>query len=227
MNTKKIITIDGPAGSGKSSTSKRVASELGYTYLDSGSMYRAVTLKVLELNINPQSDRQVQEIAEKAEIELISQNGQNQILLDGKDVTSEIREPKISKTISSVAANKGVRSILAEKQKEIGKYSGIVAEGRDMGTVVFPDADLKIYMTASIQARAERRYKQLLESGIKVDLDKLISEIRERDKMDSTRKHSPLRQADDSIILDTSNMSLDDQVNWIVDKAKALGANVS
>ena len=224
MNKDKIITIDGPAGSGKSSTAQRVAKELGYTYIDSGAMYRAVTLKVLESDIDPDSKEKVTAIAENADIRLLTDNGSNLIFLDGKDVTSAIREPRISKAISKVAANHNVRKVLAHKQKELGQKGGIVAEGRDMGTVVFPKADLKIYMTATIRARAERRFKQLLESGIKVDLDELISEIRERDRLDKTRKHSPLRRTEDSIILDTSNMSLGDQVNWIVDKAKALGA---
>lgn len=224
MNRGKIITIDGPAGSGKSSTAYRVASELGYIYLDSGAMYRAITLKVLDSKIDPDSGEKVAAVAQNTKIDLVSENGYNRIRLDGKDVTSLIRAPRISRAISNIAANKKVRAVLAKKQKEIGQNGGIVAEGRDMGTVVFPHADLKIYMTASIQARAQRRYKQLKKTGIKVDLDDLIHEIRQRDQLDETREHSPLRKSDDSIILDTSNMSLSEQVNWIVNKAKSLGA---
>ncbi len=225
MNRDKIIiAIDGPAGSGKSSTAQRVAQALYYLYLDSGAMYRSVTLKVLQNDIDPENTNRIVEIARNAVIDLEYKNNHLQIFLDGENVTYAIRSPKVTAAISPIAANREIREILVRKQRRIGKNGGVVAEGRDIGTVVFPDAELKIYMQASIKARAQRRQKQFLEEGIQIDLDELIDDIRQRDQYDENREHSPLCTADDAIILDTSTMTLDEQVEWIVNKAKEHGA---
>jgi cytidylate kinase len=211
-----IIALDGPAGSGKSTTARLVAKRLGYTYLDTGAFYRALTLKVLDAGILPEDDPGILQLAEATQIELQPFADKNRIWLDGREVTNLIREPRVTNAVAPIAANPKVRAIMVEKQRAIGRNGGIVMEGRDIGTVVFPDADLKIFMQASLEARARRRQEELTAMGIARDFEMLKAEIAERDLKDSSRKHAPLIRAADAILLDTTQMTIEQQVDFIV-----------
>jgi cytidylate kinase len=211
-----IIAIDGPAGSGKSTTASLLAKRLGYTYLDTGAFYRALTLKVLESGVSPEDGAKVLQLAETIKIELQPQEDKNRVFLDGRDVTQAIREPKITNAISPVSENPQVRTIMVEKQRAIGHHGGVVIEGRDIGTVVFPDADLKIFMQASLDERARRRQEELAAMGIAREVEKLREEIARRDQKDSNRKVAPLTRAADAILLDTTSMTIEQQVEFIL-----------
>jgi cytidylate kinase len=185
-------------------------------------MYRAMTLKILRSGVDEYYSKRLAEIVATTRVELQPMNGRLHVLLDGEDVTDEIRTPAVTTAVSSVSTIRFVREAMVNEQRRIGKNGGVVLEGRDIGTVVFPDADLKIYMVASIEARAERRRRELEAKGIVTDLEMLKREIRQRDEKDSTRNESPLRKADDAIELDTSNMTIEEQVEFVVQKAEAL-----
>ncbi|CUU09994.1 cytidylate kinase [Candidatus Kryptobacter tengchongensis] len=219
---KIIIAIDGPAGSGKSTTARLVAQKLGYIYIDTGAMYRALTLKVIELGINPNDESLITKIAENTKIELLYENGNLKVILDGKDVSEKIRSPEVTSLVSIVSAHPKLRDIMVKKQRELGRNGGVVMDGRDIGTVVFPDADLKIFMTADVRERAKRRQKELKAQGFDVEIEKLIKEIEERDKFDSTREIGPLKKADDAIEIDTTNLTIDEQVELVLKKAYEL-----
>lgn len=211
-----IIAIDGPAGSGKSTTARLVAKRLGYTYLDTGAFYRALTLKVLESGVSLEDGPTVVKLAEASQIELQPQEDRNRVWLDGRDVTQLIREPAVTNSIAPISENPKVRAIMVEKQRALGRNGGIVMEGRDIGTVVFPDADLKIFMQASLDERARRRQEELTAMGIKRELGMLKEEIARRDQKDSTRKVAPLIRAADAVLLDTTQMTIAQQVDFIV-----------
>jgi cytidylate kinase len=211
-----IIAIDGPAGSGKSTTARLLAKRLGYTYLDTGAFYRALTLKVLENDVSLEDGASVLRLAEAAKIELRPQAEQNRIWLDDREVTQLIREPRVTNAVAPIAANPKVRAIMVEKQRAIGRNGGVVMEGRDIGTVVFPNADLKIFMQASLKERARRRQEELAAMGITRDFETLKQEIAHRDQKDSTRKVAPLVPAADAILLDTTEMTIAQQVEFIV-----------
>lgn len=211
-----IIAIDGPAGSGKSTTARLLAKRLGYTYLDTGAFYRALTLKVLESGVSPEDGANVLQLAETIQIELQPQTDKNRVLLDGRDVTLAIREPRVTNAISPISENSRVRAIMVDKQRAIGRNGGIVMEGRDIGTVVFPHADLKIFMQASLDERARRRQEELTTMGIARDIETLRQEIARRDQKDSNRKIAPLVQAADAILLDTTSMTIEQQVEFIL-----------
>ncbi|MEN3038213.1 MAG: (d)CMP kinase [Candidatus Kryptonium sp.] len=219
---KIIIAIDGPAGSGKSTTARLVAQKLGYIYIDTGAMYRALTLKVINSGIDPNDEKSVAELAENMKIELLYENGNLKVILDGNDVSEKIRTPEVTSLVSIVSAHPKVREVMVKKQQELGKDGGVVMDGRDIGTVVFPNAQLKIFMTADIKERAKRRQKELEAQGFKVDLEKLIYEIEERDKFDSSREVGPLKKADDAIEIDTTNLTIDEQVDFVLKKAYEL-----
>jgi cytidylate kinase len=219
-----IVAIDGPAGAGKSSTAKRVAEELGYFFLDTGAMYRAVTLTVLRRSIVPKNESALIKAAEESDIRFVHQNSAQHVYLNDEDVTSALRTPEVTQNIAPVAANAGVRAILVRKQQKLGESGGVVAEGRDIGTVVFPKAELKIFMLASLEVRARRRAVELQEQGIEVDISQLREEIRRRDESDSTRKYGALIRAADAIEVDTSTLKLDQQVKKIVTLARERGA---
>ncbi|MBX2989764.1 MAG: (d)CMP kinase [Bacteroidetes bacterium] len=225
---KLVIAIDGPAASGKSTTAKLVAARLGYLHIDTGAMYRAITLKVLRSGVQGYYSTRIAELVSSTSIELQPVNGSLKILLDGRDVSEAIRSPEVTTAVSSVSSIRQVRAVLVSEQRRIGRQGGVVLEGRDIGTVVFPDADLKVFMIASIDARALRRQRELRQHGIETDLNILREEIRQRDEKDSTRDESPLKKADDAIELDTSEMSIDEQVEFVVRKAeermKAIGS---
>lgn len=226
MNERQgiVIAIDGPAGAGKSSTAKRVAEALGYLYLDSGAMYRAVTLAAMRRGWSFADEQALVDIAKGCRIGFKRRNNQQQVLLNGEDVTDAIRTPKVTDRIAPVAASAGVRAILVRKQQALGKTGGLVAEGRDIGTVVFPKAELKIFMIASLEERAKRRAAELAERGIRVEVAQLAEDIRRRDESDSARDHGALKQAADAVVLDTSNLTLDEQVERIIALAKERGA---
>ncbi|RMH70281.1 MAG: (d)CMP kinase [Gemmatimonadetes bacterium] len=218
MSSKKpIIAIDGPAGSGKSSTARQVAARLNYIHIDTGAMYRAITLKVLRHQIDVNDAETIGELAHQTDIYQERIDGDVHTFLDGEDVSSLIRTPEISQNVSQVASIPRVRQRLVQFQRQMGEKGGIVLEGRDIGTVVFPNAEIKIFMQASIEARAQRRLKDLQADGIEVDLKELEAEIAARDHADSTRQTSPLKQAPDAILLDTTTLTMEEQVQFIID----------
>jgi len=204
------LAIDGPAGAGKSSVAKMVANMLGYVYIDTGAMYRATTYKALKLNVNLDDPNAFSFLDET---EMVFVNGV--LFMDGLETTALIRSNEVSNNVSVVASHIPVRNKLVEIQQMIAKGVNVVMDGRDIGTVVLPNADLKIYMTASVQERARRRHEENLSIGIQSNYNKLIDEIQRRDKIDSSRSYNPLRQAEDSIYLDTSNMDIKEVANKI------------
>jgi cytidylate kinase len=212
-----IIAIDGPAGSGKSTTAKKVAAELNLMHLDTGAMYRAVALYILNQEIaesrirNPNQMTQILD-----EIEIKFSNETNNIFLNGKDVSVEIRENRVSEFVSEISAISLVRERMVLLQREIATGSNVVLEGRDIGTRVFPNADVKVYLNADVNERGQRRFKELVKRGEKITLEAVIQDIELRDLKDSSREHSPLEKAKDAIEIDTTKLSIDAQVNEIV-----------
>lgn len=217
-----VIAIDGPAGSGKSTTARFVADRLGFLHIDTGAMYRAVTLKVLERGLSPHDIEAVSNLIDSTTVELKRRDSSLRVLLDGKDVTDRIRDPDVTRAVSAVSRIRRVREAMVKQQRTMGMSQGVVLEGRDIGTVVFPDADLKIFLVASLEARAERREKELTEKGINISRPELMDEIEERDKLDSTRAESPLKRAADAIEIDTSKLSIQQQVGFVVEKAREI-----
>lgn len=220
--TKPIVVIDGPAASGKSTTARLAAKALGWLYLDTGAMYRAVTVKVLNTGIALTDKDAIANAAEAAVIRLEPAEGGVRVFLDGREVSEAIRTPEVDRAVGPVCEIARVRERMVALQRQLGRDGALVAEGRDMGTVVFPDAALKFYMKASIEARAQRRMADQEARGIACTLDSLMADIAERDRRDSSREHSPLRPAEDAIYIDTTDMTIDDQVAAIVNKVRAL-----
>jgi cytidylate kinase len=214
--TKPIIAIDGPAGAGKSTVAKAVADRLGYLYIDTGAMYRAVAWKALEANV-PISDQQaVVALAMRTDVSLATINGEQHVFADGEDVSQAIRTPEATRASSPVSALPGVRKRLVELQRKMAADGGVVMEGRDIGTVVFPHAEVKIFLTATAEERARRRVEQMREMGIQADPAKIAAEMRERDLRDSSRADSPLQQAPDAVLLDTDGMSVEQVIDAII-----------
>jgi len=212
-----IITIDGPSGVGKSTVSKSVARKLGFTYLDTGAMYRAVALQVKRESVDPGDDKRLKSLLDNTEIRFVgNNNGDPVILLNNEDVTGLIRTPEVSRLSSDVATKRAVRIKLVELQQEIGKDGNIVAEGRDMGTYVFPDAAFKFYLDASLDERARRRWKQLAEAGGGGDIESVKNEIIKRDAQDMERSESPLHPAVNAVIIDTTNLTSDEVTDRII-----------
>ena len=211
-----IIAIDGPAGSGKSSTAKEVARRLGFTYIDTGAMYRSVTLEIIRRKIDICDEDQIEKIARESCIQFQWIDNKYHILLNGEDVSDEIRSSDVASLVSPVSAIAGIRKILAERQRQMAQDDNIIMEGRDIGTNVFPDADFKFYMDADIRVRAERRIKDYQAIGQKLSVAEIVRELEKRDKIDSSRSHSPLKKAEDAIIIDTTNLSFEEQVEEIV-----------
>jgi cytidylate kinase len=212
-----IITIDGPSGVGKSTVSKSVAQRLGFTYLDTGAMYRAVALRVKRDSIDINDDKSLELLLNNTEIGFYKdENGDLVVLLNKEDVTDKIRTPEISKLSSDVATKRAVRIKLVHLQRDIGKNGNIVAEGRDMGTYVFPDAPFKFYLDASLYERARRRWIQLSQSGGGTDIESVKNEIISRDAQDMERTESPLHPAANAVIIDTTNLSSDEVTDRII-----------
>lgn len=218
---KIVIAIDGPAGSGKSSSAKIVAERLGYIYIDTGAMYRAVTLEALRRGI-AENEEEICKILDEIKIELRTSPQGQRTILNGVDVSDDIRLPEVTRLVSPVSAIGCVREKLVAEQRRIGGSGGVVMDGRDIGTVVFPNAELKIYLVASIAARAERRAKELREKGIPVEIEEIKKQIIERDNYDSSRAISPLRKAEDAILIDTSDMTLEQQSELIIELANKI-----
>jgi cytidylate kinase len=213
-----IVTIDGPAGSGKSTTARLVAGRLGYTYLDTGAMYRAMTVKALRSGIDPGDTRRLSEMASRTEITVETRAEGTRVYLDGEDVTDRLRGTDVTRASSPVSAVKAVRERMVELQRRIGAAGGIVAEGRDMGSVVFPQADLKVYLEAGLACRAARRRKELEAAGRAADLDTVRNEIKARDEFDSSREHSPLVVPDGAVVIDTTDLTIEEQVERVVEE---------
>lgn len=216
-----IIAIDGHSSCGKSTVAKEVANKLGYTYIDSGAMYRAVTLYCLRNNLAPAG------VVDEEKLRLHIGNihlrfafnpdlQKHETLLNGENIEEEIRRPEVANLVSPVSVIGFVREALVRLQREMGRNKGIVMDGRDIGTVVFPDAELKIFMTASPEIRAKRRYDELIAKGVHVELEDIIRNTRDRDRIDSTREISPLRQADDAILLDNSHLTREQQLEFVL-----------
>ncbi|MFP4369245.1 MAG: (d)CMP kinase [Candidatus Kapaibacterium sp.] len=216
---KIIIAIDGPAGSGKSTTAGKVADSLGYIYIDTGAMYRAATLLWLYMG-RQINEANAPEVMEKCKITMRNSPDGQLTILNGKDVSAELRTSEVTKYVSRVSAMPYVREKLTAQQRQLGENGGVVMDGRDIGTVVFPNAGLKIFLVADVDKRAERRWKELKEKGLDVHLDEIKQQIIERDKYDSSREHSPLKKADDAIEVDTSNMTIEEQVQKVIDLAE-------
>jgi cytidylate kinase len=204
-----IIAIDGPSAAGKSTLAKRLAKELGFTYLDTGAMYRALALKVLREGIDLSNDGALMELIGRTDIDLVETGKKLEVLLDGEDVSEEIRTPEVSQMASKASALKTVRHWLLDLQRAVGRRGNVVAEGRDVGTVVFPDAEVKIYLDASVQERAHRRVDELRKAGRQVSLSETLREMGERDKRDSERDLAPLRKANDAIAIDSTALDAD------------------
>lgn len=221
---KIIIALDGPAASGKSTTARLVSKKLNYIYVDTGAMYRAVTFLFLENKIDPDkvTPAEVTELLARFPVSLKIVDGVQHVLVGAKDVSEEIRLPKVTANVSAVAAVPSVRKEMVKLQQAMGKEKGLVMDGRDIGTIVFPEAELKIFMIADPAARAKRRQLELEAKGQTVVFDTLLQEIEHRDFLDSNREDSPLRQAEDALTLDTSNLTIDQQVDWIVSKAEKI-----
>lgn len=220
MNNKFVIAIDGPAASGKSTTAKQLAIKLKYIYIDTGAMYRASGLCTLLQNISLDDEAALKEMLDKICIRIEYEEDGNKIFLNEEDVTERIREADITKLSSQIAVIGMVRKKMVELQRKIGENGGVIMDGRDIGTVVFPNADFKFFMIADVKTRALRRWEETKEKGESITLEEIEEELIWRDKNDTTREISPLRQADDAIPVDTSKMSINEQVQFIYNKIK-------
>jgi len=215
-----VIAIDGPVGAGKSTVAKLVARKLGYLYVDTGAMYRAVALKALRLGMDINDPIVMAMLAEATDIQLQQQNdGSVRVFLDGEDVTEAIRTPEVSEASSIVSAHEGVRKVLAERQKAMAELGGVVMEGRDIQTVIAPDAEVKIFLTASLEERARRRWLELQQKGISVSYEEVLQEVKERDERDKSRAIAPLRKAPDAVEIDTTGMTPEEVAEKIVELA--------
>ena len=215
LSVLKVVAVDGPAGAGKSTISKLVAAQLGLTYIDTGAMYRAVALKVLEKEL-PLTEEGIIEAARDVEIDQQSVDGLTKTYLDGRDVSTEIRTPEVSKIVSPVAKVGFVRQRLTELQRKMATRGGVIMDGRDIGTVVLPNADVKIFLTASVTERARRRFEELKAKGFDVNLSEIEKDIATRDKIDSEREIAPLKQADDAILIDSTGLTIEEVTNKMI-----------
>ena len=213
------IAIDGPAGAGKSTISKLIAKNLGINYIDTGAMYRAITYKCIKEDIDVNDIQRVVDLCSRTDVDFVD----NYIYLDGQRLNEEIRTLQVSSRVSDVAKIPQVREFLLEKQRDIGKRSDVILDGRDVGTHIFPDAKYKFFLNASAQERGRRRYQELIDKGQSVVLEEIIEDIKKRDYIDSTREVAPLVKADDAIEVDTTSMTIDQVVTYISDMVRRIG----
>lgn len=211
------IAIDGPAGAGKSTIAKGIARRLSFIYVDTGAMYRAMAYYLLQQGISPDDSRGMEEACKNADITIQYENGEQQVILNGENVTSCLRREEVGNMASVSSAHPAIREKLVELQRQMAQSADVVMDGRDIGTQVLPKANVKIYLTASARTRAERRYKELTEKGIPCDLEAIEMDINERDYRDMTREISPLKQADDAVLVDTSHMNIQEVTQAILD----------
>jgi cytidylate kinase len=221
---KLIIAIDGPVGSGKSTLARRVAELMGYVYIDTGAMYRALALNALRRRLSFDATDELVALARETRIDLRAQDGTQRVFLDGEDVTAAIRTPEVSQGASKIAVVSGVRQVLVAEQRRAGEQGGVVMEGRDIGSVVFPDAGLKIFLTASPEVRAERRWREHQQKGEAIDLARTLEEIHERDQRDLERSTSPLMRAADAVVVDSTAMEPEEVARLVVMLAKGQSA---
>ena len=214
--TKPIVAIDGPAGAGKSTVARTVAERLGYLYIDTGAMYRAVAWRVIQEGIAISDHPKIAALANRLDLHFEKIGEEQHIFADSEDVTEAIRTPEATRLSSPVSAVKGVRKRLVELQRRIGEAGGVVMEGRDIGTVVFPHAEVKVFLTASATERARRRTEQLKEMGVEADVNEIAAEIAERDLRDSSRAQAPLKQAADAVLIETDPLTLDQVVDAVI-----------
>ncbi|MFO8144115.1 MAG: (d)CMP kinase [Candidatus Syntrophosphaera sp.] len=212
MDKRLIIAIDGPAASGKSTTARQLAQELGYVYLDTGAMYRACALKAKRSGIDLRDEQSISSMLNDLDISIKMTTDENVIHLDGEDVSQAIRANEISRLASDISALPSVRYKMVELQRQLGAKGGVILDGRDIGTFVFPSADIKFYLTASLEVRARRRWLELEKKGVSVDLESVMRDLAERDRNDKARDLAPLSKASDAVEIDTSEMSVEEQV---------------
>ena len=217
-----IIAIDGPAATGKSTTAKALAEKLGFTYLDTGAMYRAITLLILRKKVQIGENFALISLLKKFDLKIQQHEKQILVILNGEDVSNEIRRLDVTKYVSEVSALPAVRKSLVKIQRKIAKDQNCVVEGRDIGTIVFPDAEVKFYVVADYDVRAKRRLLDFKKLGEEKSIDELIEELKNRDKYDSEREHSPLLKANDAIEVDTTNLTFEEQVNFMFKKVKLI-----
>jgi len=210
-----IIAIDGPAGAGKSTVARLVAKQLGYLYINTGAMYRAITLKALQNGIDLEDENALVKLAKESKINF--DDGGSRLILDGIDVSQEIRSPEVDRNISTVVKHPHLRGIMVKQQQDINKQGNAVSEGRDLTTVVFPNADVKIYLDASLEERTKRRYGELKQKGYDLNVNQVQNDTANRDESDKTREHGPLRLAQDAILLDTTDMTIEQVVESILE----------
>lgn len=220
MVRRIIIAIDGPSGSGKSTVGRRLAEGLGYRYLDTGAMYRVAALKAKELSIDINDEGNLAKVCSNMEIVFVQDGNEIKTFCNGKDVSEAIRKPEISALASEISTKKAVRGTLVEMQRMMGAGGGVVSEGRDIGTVVFSGAELKFFLDSTPEERGRRRFKELMEKGIRVSLEETIGEMRRRDQRDRRRRLSPLRKAADALVIDSTHMSIEEVVERMLKEAR-------
>lgn len=210
------VAIDGPAGAGKSTIAKLVAKEKGYVYVDTGAMYRGLAIHFLEKGIEAEEKEKIAEACKDADVTIRYEDGQQQVYLNGKNITAKLREEAVGNMASKSSAIPEVRAKLLELQRELARKEDVIMDGRDIGTCVLPDADVKVFLTASVETRAKRRYDELVEKGVACNLEEIARDIAERDERDSTREIAPLKQAEDAVLVDSSHMTIEEVVAAIV-----------
>lgn len=216
----EVVSIDGPAGAGKSTTAKQVAQELGFLYIDTGAMYRSVTLAAIRNNVDVEKEDEVTALAADLDIHFEKINGEYHTFMNGEDVSRDIRCSEVADLVSPVSAIGGVRDVLVEQQRKLAENHNVVMEGRDIGTNVFPDAKYKFYLKADVAVRAKRRMKDYQKNGQNLSEEEIIEELKKRDKIDSSREHAPLKKPEDAYVVDTTHLDFDEQVQIIVNRVK-------
>jgi CMP/dCMP kinase len=222
MKTALIIAIDGPSGAGKSSSSRQLAARLGYRYIDTGALYRIIGLLAWERHVSPDDGEGLVALCHDLPLRFVSDSTGVRIVLGERDITTAIRQPEVSQMASKVSAQPAVRQALLTLQRQMGQDGGVVLEGRDIGTVVFPDADVKFFLEASAEERGQRRYRELQQQGVSTTLEATLREMAERDQRDSERAHAPLRRAEDAIVVDSTTLSLAEVVHLLLQHVAAV-----